>query len=115
MEEKKKSQKRLVKPAQASEKIPYEKLNQIAGDLYQQNQALNGRVKQLQAAIDDIEFNKLSFFISMLFKVIDHPDSYKSDFVVWCTESIESALTGFAETFYSKKDNDKETVGTNVN
>lgn len=86
------------------EKLSYEQLNHMAGDLYQQNQQLVARIKQMQEALEDTEFNHLSFFLSMLFKVIDHPDSYTGDFVVWCTESIEHMLTGYADTFFKKAD-----------
>lgn len=92
MEEKKNIQEK-------NQKLSYEKLSQMASDLYQQNQQLINRIQQMQDALEDASFNKLSFFVSMLFKVVEHPESYKNDFVVWCIETIESALTGFAENF----------------
>lgn len=92
------------KPANKQEKLSYEKLNQMAGDLYQQNQQLIARMKQMQAALDESEFNRQSFFLSMLFKVVEHSDRYKSDFVVWCVENIESALTSFADGLSSEEE-----------
>lgn len=98
-----------AKPANKQEKLSYEKLNQMAGDLYQQNQQLIVRMKQMQAALDETEFNRQSFFLSMLFKVVEHSGQYRSDFVVWCVESIESALTAFAESLSPEEDKKEET------
>ena len=33
----------------------------------------------------------------MLFKVMEHPEMYRDEFTKWCSENIEAALVGFAD------------------
>lgn len=78
-------------------KLTYEELEKVAGDLSQQNQKMYQRIRQLQEALENRNFDYTSFFLSMLFKVMEHPEMYKGDFVDWCAENIQSSLTAFAE------------------
>lgn len=83
------------KNANKKEKLSYEKLQQIAGDLSQQNQKMYQRMVQMQQALDSRDFDYTSFFLSMLFKVMEHPEMYKDDFVSWASGRIEDALMTF--------------------
>lgn len=79
------------------ERLSYEQLQKLAGDLSQQNQKLTQYVRQLQDALNKRDFDYTSFYLSMLFKVMEHPEMYTDKFVKWASENIEDALTTFAE------------------
>jgi len=95
MEEKK------TKAGQAQEKLSYDKLKQMASDLYQENMKLRNQLQN---------FDTTSFLLSMLFKVMDHADLYDFEFRDWTKKNIQAALTGFMEQITEpeeKKDEDK--------
>lgn len=79
------------------EKLSYEQLQKTAGDLYQQNQQLVHQLNQMQEALENRNFDYTSFFISMLFKVMEHPEMYSDTFVQWASSQIETTLTAFAK------------------
>ena len=79
------------------EKLTYEQLAQYAGELSQQNQRLVNQIRQMQEALEDRSFNYSSFYLSMLFRVMEHPEMYKDTFVEWVSKEIEDALTSFSE------------------
>ena len=89
-------------------KLTYEQLNKIAADLSAQNQQLVERVKQLSSALEHRDFDYTSFFLSMLFKVLEHPDMYKDAFVKWCSENIEAALTSFAKATQESREDEAQ-------
>ena len=82
---------------QKQEKLSYEQLQKLAGDLGQQNQQLVQRLQQMQQVLENRDFDYTSFFVSMLFKVMDHPEMYSDNFVAWASGHIESILTSFAK------------------
>ena len=77
-------------------KLSYEELSKRFGELYAQYQKATDYIQKLQAALNEDSFNQTSFFISMLFKVMENPAMYTDEFVKWCVENIESALRSFA-------------------
>ena len=89
-------------------KLTYEELSQKFGELYAQYQKATEYIQKLQGALNENSFNQTSFFISMLFKVMEHPEMYNTDFVKWAQENIESALRTFAEAFAEPKEEDKK-------
>lgn len=89
-------------------KLTYEELSQRFGELYSQYQKATEYIQKLQAAMSENSFNQTSFFISMLFKVMEHPEMYSEDFVKWSQENIESALRTFAEAFAEPKEEEKK-------
>ena len=89
------------KPGQ-QEKLSYEELSQAASDLHVNYQKLSAMYNQLSdqyekavEALKNREFDYTSFFVSMLFKVMEHPEMYKDDFVSWASKHIEDALYSF--------------------
>ena len=92
-------------------KLTYEELNRAASDLYQQNQNLMARMSRMQEALDEKDFNYTSFFISMLFKVMEHPEAYSEDFLKWTVECIEGSLTSFGNMILTKKDSESDKEG----
>ena len=99
------------KKAGQQEKLSYEELSQAASDLHVQYQKLVAEYKKLgeeyQKAVEALrnrDFDYTSFFLSMLFKVMEHPEMYNDKFVSWCSENIEGALTSFAENTKPKEE-----------
>lgn len=90
------------------QKLSYEDLNRAASDLYQQNQKLIAQIKQMQTALEERDFNYTSFFISMLFKVVEHPEAYTDNFLKWAIECIESSLTSFGNMLMTQKEEKPE-------
>ena len=87
MEEKKNQQK----------KLSYEELNRAASELHVQYQKLVVEYQKAMEALRNRDFEYTSVFIQMLFKVMEHPEMYKDEFVKWASESIQEAITSFAE------------------
>lgn len=93
-------------------KLSYEELNKAASDLHVQYQKLFAEYQKVLEALNSRDFEYTSFFLQALFKVVEHPDMYKNDFVTWCTENIQAALTSFAES--AKQNSASETEKKNA-
>ena len=87
MEEKKKN----VQP----EKLSYDELKQRFGELSLQYQKLVAEYRKAMEALNSRDFDYTSFFLSMLFKVMEHPEMYSEEFVTWTSKHIEDALYAF--------------------
>ncbi len=81
----------------ANRKLTYEELNKVASELHQNYQKLMQEYQRAMEALQRRDFEYTSFFITMLFKVMEHPDMYTRNFVEWCSENIQGALTTFSE------------------
>ena len=101
MEEKKNG----AQPAQ--KKLNYEELQKAAGELSIQYQKLLAEYQRCQEILQRRDFDYTSFFLSMLFKVMEHPEMYKDEFVQWCVENIQGALTTFAQTMHDASEEEK--------
>lgn len=82
---------------QQQQKLSYEELTKRFDELYIQYQKACQHIQAMQRALDEKSFNEASFFVSMLFNVMEHPEMYTDDFVKWASEHIETALRTFAE------------------
>lgn len=84
-------------PAQPKkqQEITFDQLKQYYGELSQRYQQLAEQNEQLRRALEDQQFNYMSFYLSMLFKVMEHPEMYSEDFVAFATKEIEDALRSF--------------------
>ena len=80
-----------------NKKLTYEELSKAASELHVQYQKLAGEYQKAMEALRNRDFEYTSFFLQMLFKVMEHPEMYKSEFVNWCSGNIESALVAFLE------------------
>lgn len=78
-----------------NQKLTYEQLSQYCGELSQQYQKAIERIRSLESALRDDSFNRMSFFLSMLFKVMDHPEMYESEFVEWASANIQNIMHSF--------------------
>ena len=87
-----------------SKKLSYEELSKAASDLSVQYQRLMQEYNRAVKALQEQDFNYTSFFLSMLFKVLEHPDLYKKEFVEWCVDSIQGALISFADNMNAGKE-----------
>jgi len=76
-------------------KLSYEELAQQYGQLHLDYQKLVAQYKQAIAALQNKDFDYTSFFLSMLFKVMEHPEMYESEFVDWTAKHIQDALYSF--------------------
>ena len=88
-------------------KLSYEELSKAASELHVQYQKLAQEYQKAVEALRNREFDYTSFFLQMLFKVMDHPEMYKDTFVTWCSDNIEAALTSFAESTKPKEEEEK--------
>lgn len=84
-----------------NKKLSYEQLSKALNDIHLQYNKLMGEYQKAMEALRSREFDYTSFFLSMLFKVMEHPDMYTKEFVQWCSASIEAALTSFSESMKS--------------
>lgn len=84
-------------------KLSYDELKKTASEIHVAYQKLAAQYQKLAneheealKALDDKAFSQTSFFLSCLFKVLEHPEMYKNaEFVDWASENIESILRGF--------------------
>ena len=78
-------------------KLTYEELAKNFGELHLQYQKLAGAYQKAMQALQNKDFDYTSFFLSMLFKVMEHPEMYKEDFVEWTANHIQDTLYAFDE------------------
>lgn len=100
MEEKK-------KPGQ-TEKLTYDELKQRFGDLFGQYQKLSAEYQRAMEALNARDFDYTSFFLSMLFKVMEHPEMYTDTFVTWAGKKIEDALYSFDKAMTGQPEEKKD-------
>ena len=77
------------------EKLSYDELKQRFGDLFGQYQKLSAEYQRAMEALNNRDFDYTSFFLSMLFKVMEHPEMYTDEFCKWTSEHIMDALYSF--------------------
>lgn len=85
-----------------------EELKQKFGELFAQYQKATEYIQKLEGALNEENFNKTSFCISMLFKVMDHPEQYTPEFVKWAAENIMSAMTELVNALAGKGETEAE-------
>lgn len=83
-------------------------LVQQYSELHLQYQKATEYIKRLQAELEKRDFDYTSFFLSMLFKVLEHPEMYKKEFVDWCVDSIQGALASFSQAMSPKEEEPKD-------
>lgn len=89
-------------------KLTYDELQQKFGELFAQYQKATNYIQKLEQTLSESTFNQTSFLISMLFKVMDHPEQYKTDFVKWASENIESTLAELANALSARGEEEKK-------
>ena len=77
------------------EKLTYEELAKNFGELHLQYQKLVQEYQKAMQALNNRDFDYTSFFLSMLFKVMEHPEMYETEFVEWTAKHIQDALYSF--------------------
>ena len=92
------------------QKMSYEELAKTASELHIQYQKLMAQYQKAMEALNNREFDYISFFLSMLFKVMEHPNMYKTEFIKWTQTNIEHILTGFAANLQKPTEEKKEEV-----
>lgn len=94
----------------ANAPMSYDELNKVASDLHVQYQKLMAQYQKAMEALNSREFDYISFFLSMLFKVMDHPNMYKTEFIKWAQANIEQIMTSFAANLQKPAEEKKEEV-----
>lgn len=99
----------------AENQISFEELNANYMELnvgYQKLVAAHRKLmaehQQAMDALQNRDFDYMSFFLSMLFKVMDHPNKYDVKFVDWAVQNIQSTLIGFSESLRQQPAQDKD-------
>lgn len=87
-------------------KLSYDELKAKFAELYQQYQKLASEYQKALAALQERDFNYISFFLSMLFKVTEHSELYSAEFITWVIENIEASLRSFDESMRSGAQSD---------
>ena len=114
-EEKKIEEAGTLEAGAQQEQMSYEDLNQNYIDLnigYQkllaQYRKLNEEHARALDALQARDFDYMSFFLSSLFKVMEHPKMYNEEFVKWASGNIQSVLVGFSESLNESSDASKK-------
>ncbi len=90
------------------EKLSYEDLAKNFGELHLQYQKLVQEYQKAVQALNSRDFDYTSFFLSMLFKVMEHPEMYSEEFVSWAGKHIEDALYAFDNAMKQQPENANE-------
>lgn len=90
------------------EKLSYDELKQRFGDLFGQYQKLSAEYQRAMEALNNRDFDYTSFFLSMLFKVMEHPEMYTEEFCKWTSEHIMDALYSFDNAMKQQPKNSNE-------
>lgn len=91
-----------------NKKLSYDELKQSLSDLHLQYQKLMGEYQKAMQALNNREFDYMSFFLQMLFKVIEHKGAYKPEFGKWAADNIMSIMTEFAQNITPKENPNEE-------
>lgn len=90
------------------EKLSYEDLAKNFGELHLQYQKLVQEYQKAVQALNSRDFDYTSFFLSMLFKVMEHPEMYTDEFCKWTSEHIMDALYSFDNAMKQQPENANE-------
>lgn len=90
-----------------NKKLTYEELSKAASDLHVQYQKLVVEYQKAMQALNNRDFDYTSFFLSMLFKVMEHPEMYSEEFVAWTSKHIEDALYSFEKAMNPEQSEEK--------
>ena len=94
----------------ANAPMSYEELSKTASELHLQYQKLMAQYQKAMELLNNREFEYISFFLTMLFKVMDHPNMYKTEFIKWTQANIEQIMTSFAANLQKPAEDKKEEV-----
>ena len=89
------------------ERLSYEELAKNFGELHLQYQKLSAGYQRAVEALNNKDFDYTSFFVSMLFKVMEHPEMYDDEFVGWASKHIEDALYAFDQAMQPQEKKDE--------
>jgi len=81
---------------QENKQLTYDELKQAAGNLDQRYQKLLAEYQKAVQLLNNRDFDYMSFFLQMLFKVMDHAELYTDEFTKWTSGNIQNILTSFA-------------------
>lgn len=79
------------------ERLSYEKLNEVANQLHQQNQQYLNQIRQLQFQIQEFARGERISALGFAFKVLDHAEKFDKEFVTMIVDTIKESLTPIEE------------------
>lgn len=77
-------------------KLSYEELAQALTNTQLQCKKLSEAYQQAMMELNARSFDATGFFLTMIFKALEHPDLYTDSFVKWATQAVEGVLISFA-------------------
>ena len=98
----------VKKNQNSPKKLTYEELSKAASDLHVNYQKLMAEYQKAVEALRQRDFDYTSFFLGALFRVMEHPEMYKDEFVTWAADNIQAALTTFAESMKPAEEEKKD-------
>ena len=109
-EEKKVTQ---AKPADAAKgqktELSYEELRAVAGQLQQQNRQMNQQLRPADEYIGSLQTQNLFSYLNFLFKVVEHPDMFRSAFLDESISDIEVIMERLHGIMNPEEENDGTT------
>ena len=76
------------------EKLSYEKLQEIAGDLQQRLRQAEQRLQQAGQYIGSLQTQNVFSYLENLFKTLEHPEAFSTEFYEACASDVQSIMTG---------------------
>lgn len=96
-------------------KLSYEELAQALSNMQLQCQKLSEAYQNAMMELNARNFDAVGFFLTMIFKALEHPELYTDEFVKWATHQVEGLLITFSSSVLkdSNKPETEETPKTN--
>ena len=90
-----------------TKKLTYDELNKTLSELHVQYQKLAAEYQKAMQALQARDFDYTSFYLQTLFKVMEHPEMYKEDFVKWAADEIQAAIATLGATIKGEEPSSK--------
>lgn len=90
-------------------KLSYEELAQALSNMQLQCQKLSEAYQNAMMELNARNFDAAGFFLTMIFKALEHPNLYTDEFVKWATHQVEGLLITFSSSIL-KEDEKPETA-----
>lgn len=74
------------------QKLSYEDLNKVCGELSEQNQQMRTYIRNLRGQIQQMAQNDMLARLGYMFEVLKYKELFDSDFVLYCTEEIKAGI-----------------------
>ena len=93
------------------EKLSYDELRMRMGQMQQDLRQATMQLRQADEYISSLQTQNLFSYMSFLFKVMEHPEMYKEEFLDLCVEDIVSLMTNLHEIMNPKHEEEEDNNG----